>query len=177
MNTSSADPGYMQAMQQDNDHLSVQSLIDHYASGISRLAQAMEGITQDQARLRPIPGKWSVLELVAHLAGTELFFTDRMERVIALDKPLLPGVDERDYPDRIGYQDLLLSEELALFSALRTHMLRVLRRQPTQAWRRVAIHTETGLVTLRQLLLQPVRHFDHHLVFLLEKRKALGLPN
>jgi hypothetical protein len=56
-------------------------------------------------------------------------------------------------------------------------MKTVLRRQPPDAWQRVAIHTETGMVTLRQLLLQPIRHLNHHLVFLVEKRKALGLAN
>lgn len=177
MSTQSNASGYMQAMQSDDESLPVAALIEQYVNGVSLLSQALAGITDDQARMRPVPGKWSCLELVAHLAGAEIFFTDRIERVIALDKPLLVGVDERDYPARIGYQDLVLADESALFIALRTHMKTVLRRQPPDAWQRVAIHTETGMVTLRQLLLQPIRHLNHHLVFLVEKRKALGLPN
>jgi hypothetical protein len=175
MSSFSNDPGYMGAMQRDDENIPVTGLMNLYEEGIARLARAVEGITEEQARLRPVHGKWSTLELVAHLAGAEIFFTDRMERVIALEKPLLVGVDEREYPERIGYQDLVLSEELALFSALRRHMVRVLRRQPAQAWQRVAIHTDTGLVSLRQLLFQPVRHLEHHLAFLVEKRRALGL--
>lgn len=175
MSSFSTDPGYMSIMQRDDETLPTDRLLDFYEQGITRLARAVEGISEAQARLRPVSGKWSTLELVAHLAGAEIFFTERMERVIALEKPLLVGVDERPYPERIGYQDLVLSEEMALFSALRSHMARVLRRQPPQAWLRVAIHTETGLVSLRQLLFQPVRHLDHHLAFLVEKRKALGL--
>ena len=176
MSTFSGDPGYMGAMQRDDESFTVDRLITLYEQGVAKLAKAVEGITQEQARLRPVQGKWSPLELVAHLAGAEIFFTERMERTIALDKPLLMGVDERHYPERIGYQDLVLSEELALFSALRTHMAGVLRRQPAPSWKRVAIHTETGAVSLRQLLLQPIRHLDHHLAFLHEKRRALGLP-
>ncbi|MFM8932277.1 MAG: DinB family protein [Gemmataceae bacterium] len=176
MSSYSGDPGYMNAMQRDDEALPVDRLIILYEQGIEKLAGALEGISQEQARLRPVDGKWSALELVAHLAGTEIFFTERLERTIALDKPLLVGVDERHYPERIGYQDLVLAEEQSLFSTLRKHMARVLRRQPCHSWQRVAIHTETGSVSLRHLLLQPIRHLDHHLVFLLEKRKALGLP-
>ena len=38
------------------------------------------------------------------------------------------------------------------------------------------MHGETGLVTLRQLVLHAVRHQEHHLGFVAEKRRALGLP-
>ena len=61
---------------------------------------------------RPIAGKWSTLEVVAHLADTEIYYTDRIERTIALDRPLLMGVDERPYPERLNYQALDLAEQL-----------------------------------------------------------------
>ena len=44
------------------------------------------------------------------------------------------------------------------------------------AWRRTAVHSETGLVTLRQLLLHAINHLRHHLRFEAEKRAALAAP-
>ena len=44
---------------------------------------------------------------------------------------------------------------------------------PQQAWSRTAVHSESGLLTLRQLVLQAVRHLRHHLPFIAEKRAAL----
>lgn len=38
----------------------------------------------------------------------------------------------------------------------------------------VVVHSTSGLVTLRQLVLQAVRHLRHHLPFIAEKRAALG---
>ena len=35
------------------------------------LHTAVAGMTAEQVLSRPIPGKWSTLEVVAHLAGTE----------------------------------------------------------------------------------------------------------
>jgi hypothetical protein len=107
------------------------------------------------------------------VATTEIYYTDRIERTIALERPLLMGVDERPYPLRLNYQAFDLAEQLDLFTALRRHGTRILRLLPTDAWLRVAVHSETGLVTLRQLVFQAVRHVRHHLPFIAEKRAAM----
>jgi hypothetical protein len=83
------------------------------------------------------------------------------------------GFDERPYPERLNYQALDLAEQLDLFTALRRHGTRILRLQPPEAWLRVGVHSETGLVTLRQLVFQASRHVRHHLPFIAEKRAAL----
>ena len=53
-------------------------------------------------------------------------------------------------------------------------LLDFLRAQPPEAWQRQAVHSGSGLLTLRQLVLQAVRHLRHHLPFIAEKRAALG---
>ena len=75
--------------------------------------------------------------------------------------------------ERLDYQSFDLEEQLALFTALRRHAVRILRAQPPEAWRRTAVHSGSGLLTLRQLVLQSVRHLRHHLPFIAEKRAAL----
>ncbi|HEV3437625.1 MAG TPA: DinB family protein [Gemmata sp.] len=164
---------YMAAMQQDDESLGPNELIVAYEREIEELRSAVAGMSREQVLARPIPGKWSTQEVVSHLADTEIYFTDRIERTIALERPLLIGVDERPYPERINYQALDLAEQLDLFTALRRHVVRILRMQTPEAWQRTAIHSETGLVTLRQLVLQAVRHVRHHLRFIAEKRAAL----
>jgi hypothetical protein len=168
---------YMTKMQKEDDKLSSAELIAAYEQGIDDLRSAVAGMTQEQVLARPIPGKWSTIECVSHLADAEVFFTDRIERTIALERPLLIAIDERPYPERLNYQALDLAEQLALFTALRRHSARILRMQLPEAWGRTAVHSETGLVTLRQLVLQEVRHLRHHLPFIAEKRKALGVAN
>ena len=43
------------------------------------------------------------------------------------------------------------------------------------AWQRTAVHCETGLVSLRQLL-HAINHLPHHLRFVAEKRAAMAIP-
>jgi hypothetical protein len=165
---------YMAMMQGDDGSLGNAELIAAYEHGIEDLRAAVAGMTPEQVLARPIPGKWSTQEVVGHLADTEVFFTDRIVRTIALDRPLLMSADERLYIERLSYQSFDLGEQLALFAALRRHATRILRMQLPEAWHRTAVHSGTGLVTLRQLVLQAVRHLRHHLPFIAEKRAALG---
>ncbi len=164
---------YVAGMQHDDESVAAADLIAAYERGIEDLRTAVSGMTAQQVLARPIAGKWSTLEVVAHLADTEIYFTDRIERTIALERPLLMGVDERPYPDRLSYQAFDLAEQLDLFTALRRHGTRILRLQPSEAWLRVAVHSETGIVTLRQLVFQAVRHVQHHLPFIAEKRAVM----
>jgi hypothetical protein len=168
------DSDYLTGMQRDDPAVDPTGLVAAYERGIDELKRAVAGMAPEQILARPIPGKWSTIEVVAHVADTELYFSDRIERTLALERPLLMGVDEKPYVERMAYQALDLDEELALFTSLRRHVARILRSQPPEAWHRQAVHSHSGLVTVRQLVFQAVRHAQHHLPFIAEKRKALG---
>ena len=164
---------YMQSMQRDDATIGAAELVNAYERGIEDLRTAVAGMSPEQLLARPIPGKWSTQEVVSHLADTEIYFSDRIERTLALERPLLMGTDERPYPEQLNYQAFDLAEQFALFAALRRHVARILKMQPADAWQRTAVHSETGLVTLRQLVIQPVNHVRHHLRFIAEKRGVL----
>lgn len=164
---------YMARMQGDDGTLSIAELIAAYEQGIDDLRSAVAGMTPEQTLARPVPGKWSTVECVGHIADTEIFFTDRIVRTIAMARPLLMSADENLYIERLNYQSFDLAEQLALFTALRRHAARILKAQPPEAWQRQGVHSTSGLLTLRQLVLQAVRHLQHHLPFVAEKRAAL----
>jgi uncharacterized damage-inducible protein DinB len=134
--------------------------------------RGVDGMTTKHLRARPIPGKWSALEVVCHIADSEQFFADRLKRTLARDRPLLMGADGFRYPEPVCYHQRDLGEEVELVRVTRQQMARILRLVPAEAWERTAVHSETGLVTLRQLLLHAVNHLRHHLRFISEKRAA-----
>ena len=148
-------------------------LIDAYVKCVEQVRDAVAGLSQDEVQKRPVEGKWSVLEVVCHLADTDIYFTDRIERTLALEKPLLIGVDERPYPERLQFQEQDLEEELELMDLLRQRTARILRRQGEVDWLRTGIHSEVGLCTVRDFVVRSVRHVQHHLSFIAEKRAIL----
>jgi uncharacterized damage-inducible protein DinB len=161
--------------QRDDGTLTAEDLISAYEKGVEELRVAVAGMTGEQLRSRPVAGKWSTLEVVCHIADCEQFFADRMKRTVAMDRPLLLGADGFRYPEPLRYQKHDLEQELDLVAVTRRQMAHTLRFVAPDAWQHTAVHSETGLVTLRQLLLHAINHLRHHLRFLAEKRVALGL--
>jgi len=162
--------------QRDDDALTVDDLISAYEKGVEELRVAVAGMTDEQLRSRPIADKWSTLEVVCHVADCEQFFAYRIKRTVALDRPLLLSADGSRYPEPLHYQEHDLDEELDLVAVTRRRVARTLRRVAPDAWQRTAVHSETGLVTLRQLLLHAINHLRHHLRFVAEKRAAMTTP-
>jgi GNAT superfamily N-acetyltransferase/uncharacterized damage-inducible protein DinB len=160
----------------DDDPCEAAELIAAYEAGNDLLRRAVAGMTAEQLRSRPVAGKWSTLEVLCHVSDCEQFFADRLKRTLAMNRPLLVGADGFCYPDAVRYHDRDVGEELALVELTRRQVARILKLIPDDAWYRTAVHTETGLVTLRQLLLHAVRHLEHHVAFIEEKRAALRLP-
>jgi uncharacterized damage-inducible protein DinB len=154
----------------------LQTKIDAYLDGPRLLKAAVAGMSREQLMARPIPGKWSTLEVLCHLADFDPIIGDRMKRVIALDSPTLLGADENRFATELAYSDRDAAEELAVIEFTRRQMGRILHKLSAKAFARVGTHSERGPLTLEQLLTGATNHIVHHLKFVAEKRQALGLP-
>jgi uncharacterized damage-inducible protein DinB len=150
--------------------------IDEYLAGPAAVRKAVAGMSAEQLRARPVAGKWSTLEVICHLTDFDPIMADRMKRVIAEEKPLLVGADENRFAAALAYQDRDVEEELTILEKTRAQMARILRKLAPEALQRVGVHNERGPRTLEQLLTSAIGHVTHHLAFVKEKRKALGLP-
>lgn len=152
-------------------------LIEDYLAGPRLLRQAVAGMSREQLLARPVPGKWSTLEVVAHIADFDPILVDRMKRVIALERPSLLGADDSLFAAKLAYHERDLEEELALIELTRSQMARILRTLSPEAFSRVGIHSERGELTLERILTLSIAHIPHHIKFIAEKRAALGLSN
>jgi uncharacterized damage-inducible protein DinB len=155
---------------------SLAELIDNYLAGPRSLRQAVAGLSREQLLARPVAGKWSTLEVVCHLTDFEPIMADRMKRVIAEEKPQLIGADENRFAAALAYQERDVEEELAIMERTRSQMARILRTLPPEALQRVGVHNERGPLSLQNLLTTAINHIPHHVKFIAEKRRALGLP-
>ena len=154
---------------------SLQELIESYVTGSRTLRQAVAGMGREQLLAKPVPGKWSTLQVVCHLADSDQAWIHRMKRVIAEERPLLIGYDETRFANALAYDDRDVEEELGIFEQSRRQMARILRSLPPDAFARVGVHSERGLCTLEEMIEVEIDHVSHHLKFISEKRRALGL--
>lgn len=154
---------------------SMPQLLENYLAGIDAIRQAIAGMSPEQLRARPVPGKWSTLEVVCHITDFEPIYADRMKRILAEDRPTLPAGDENRFAASLAYGQRDVGEELAIIENTRRQMARILRAQKPDVLDRVGMHSETGPRTLEQFLVGITNHIPHHVKFILDKRRALGL--
>jgi hypothetical protein len=150
-------------------------LINDYAAGPQLLREAVRGMNRDQLIARPVPGKWSTLEVVCHIADFEIVGADRIKRVIAENQPTLPDGDEKAFAAALKYDHRELEEELQIISGIRASTTRILRKLKEEDFARIGKHTAAGPLTLQQLVGRTAKHIAHHVGFVQEKRKSLGI--
>ncbi len=151
-------------------------LIDNYLDGPQLLRKAVAGMSQEQLMARPVPGKWSTLEVICHLADFEIVGADRIKRVIAENEPTLFGGDEKMFAARLAYHQRNAEEELLLIEQIRKQVARILRTLKPEDFQRRGIHSEAGPLTLEAFVRRSTGHIPHHVRFIEEKRKALAQP-
>ena len=149
-------------------------LIEDYLAGPQLLRQAVAGMSPEQFVARPIPGKWSTLEVVCHLADFEIVYADRIKRVIAENEPTLFGGDPDVFAARLAYHQRNPEDELLLIELIRKQVAQILRTLKPEDFQRRGIHSESGPLTLETLVKRITGHIPHHVRFIEEKRKALA---
>ena len=98
----------------------------------SALQRSIEGLSQEQLRRPERPNKWSIGQVLQHLADSELVSGWRLRLILAEDRPQLTGYDQDLWADRLHYDDTDPSDALELFAVLRRANLRLVdRASPT----------------------------------------------
>ena len=152
------------------------ALIDEYEAGGAVPATAIAGLTGDELLAHPIPGTWSVQEVVLHLMDADLVGSDRMKRVIAEPGSTLLAYDENRWVKHLGYDKLDPATACEVFRLNRQMTAAVLRQLPDAVFAQTGTHTERGVESLEQLVRDYIQHLNHHMKFVREKRTKLGKP-
>lgn len=154
--------------------MSIEELLDQYAAGPRLLREAVAGMREEQLKAKPVPGRWSTLEVICHLSDAEGVYAERMKRVIAEDEPSLRSMDPDAWLSRLAYHIRDAEEELRLVEVTRGQLGRILRSLKPADFQRKGRHSEDGPLTLETLLQRITNHIPHHVQFIREKRAALG---
>jgi len=75
----------------------------------------------------------------------------------------------------LAYHERDVEEELTLFDFGRRQVGRILAASPAGAWQRTGVVGDRGDRSVAQMVDGAVQHLAHHLAFVAEKRRALGL--
>jgi hypothetical protein len=140
----------------------------------SALSRAIEGLSPEQLRQPEQAGKWSINQILQHLADSELVGGWRMRLIFAQDRPPLTGYDQDLWADRLHYEAGDPAEALERFGVLRRATVRLLEHASPADLTRVGVHVERGEESLEHLRRLYAAHDLLHLRQIDRVRRALG---
>jgi hypothetical protein len=147
----------VQSLVAGDDYLAIQS------QTADALSELIEGVPEGELQQRPKPEKWSVAEIVAHLAEDEIATAWRYRQMIETPGCPLAGFDQ-DLWAKLGiYRSRQTVDSLELFRLLRRTNIRMLERLTPEEWQRHGIHSERGRITVQELARHMAGHDTNHL--------------
>jgi hypothetical protein len=130
----------------------------------SQLDQRLRNLAPEELVRRPAPEKWSIAEIVAHLADAELAMGWRLRNMLANPGVALTWWDEAAWAERLGYAQQDASLSAGLFRALRESNLRLLESVPRARWVECyGVHELRGRQTVEEFVRLEAAHDLNHL--------------
>lgn len=151
-------------------------LVERYAAGATLPADSIAGLTREDLIAFPVPGTWSIQQIVLHLMDSDLIGSDRMKRIIAEESPSLIGYNESAFASRLFYHELDIEAACEIFALNRRMTAAILERLPEETFARKGLHNEDGEITLTKMIAKYADHLDYHVKFIHKKRAILSKP-
>jgi hypothetical protein len=129
----------------------------------SLLAELIADVSNERLTKQPAPDKWSVSEILAHLAEDEIATAWRYRQMVEHSGIDLAGFDQDLWAKLGNYAARVPQESLALFRLLRGANLEFLRGLNAEQWNCFGTHAERGRITVRELAAHMAGHDANHI--------------
>jgi uncharacterized damage-inducible protein DinB len=148
------------------------NIAEQLAEQLGELDSLVRPLEENDGLRRYAPGKWSIKELLGHLADAERIFSYRLLRISRGDTTPLPGFDENAYVPPGEFDSRPLRELMEDFRAVRQSTIRLVESTPASAWSRRG-EASGKQISARALAYILVGHVTHHMGVMRE-RYGLG---
>src|SRR5215467_10839051 len=129
-----------------------------------KLKKAVAGLTRPQLKWRPEPAKWSIAEVLAHLADVEIVASWRMRSVIGENGITIQPFDQDAWASVFSYQSRDAQRSLEVFRVLRENNLAMLNEIPRETWENYGMHQERGKESIAHLTRMFAGHDTNHVL-------------
>jgi uncharacterized damage-inducible protein DinB len=139
-----------------------------------KLQRLTKPLSKKQLTQRPEPGKWSIAEILAHLADTELVGGWRMRLILGSNGVALQPFDQDVWAETLGYSQRDAKVSLKTFQVLREANLAMLKSLPKNLWENYGMHQERGKETIAHTVRMFAGHDLNHLAQVENIKKGSG---
>jgi hypothetical protein len=126
-----------------------------------RLENILESSAPGKLTLSPAPGKWSIRDILCHLADCEVVFAFRLRQALAENHHVIQPFDQDNWAVTYGHYDAPMA--LAAFSAVRQWNLALIKGLKPGDFNKPLNHPERGDMTLQVVVETMAGHDLNHL--------------
>jgi DinB superfamily len=128
-----------------------------------RLRALVTSATPEQLTWTSAPTRWTITQIVGHLADAEVVGAWRFRSVLAEDNVPIAAYDQNTWAAAFRYEEIPAAESLALFEVLRAGTLRVLRSVDPARLEHAGVHRERGRESITRIKEMYAGHDLNHL--------------
>jgi uncharacterized damage-inducible protein DinB len=128
-----------------------------------KLARLIKGIPIAKLRKRPAPGKWSVAEILAHLADVEIVVGWRMRSILGTPETPIQAFDQDAWVASGHYDKRDPRESVELHRVVRNANLALLKSLTPEQWKQYGQHAERGQESIEHIVRMMAGHDNNHL--------------
>ncbi len=139
------------------------------------LVSEVTGLDDVLLRRQEAPGKWSIIQVVQHLADSELVYGYRIRMVLTQDRPAIQGYDQDQWANVLEYNDVSLRDALEQLRVLRGLNLNLVRSLRKEQLAREGVHSERGPESIWKLTQMMAAHDLLHRNQIQRIKKTIGL--
>ena len=127
-----------------------------------QVAALLKGVTKSRLGKRPAPGKWSVTEILAHMADTEIVQGFRLRLIMGSNGTPVQGFDQDAWATYSEYAQHDPALSLEAFRVVRERTVRLLKSVPRSLWDNYGMHSERGKETVARVTEMMAGHDINH---------------
>ena len=132
-------------------------------STVKKIERLIKGVAKKKLMTRSEPTKWSVAEILAHLADTELVGGFRMRLILGENGVTVQAFNQDTWADKFQYGKRDPKKSLDEFRSLREKNLALLKSLPKPMWENYGMHTERGQESVDRMVHMFAGHDLNHL--------------
>lgn len=141
----------------ENDPLKVQSATS------KKLGRLVSRASASKLRRQPAPGKWSIAEILAHLADVELVVGYRLRAILGAPGTPIQAFDQDKWAQAMSYGKADPRRSLERFNAFRKANLDLLKTLSPAQWKYHGMHAERGEESIETIARLCAGHDINHL--------------
>jgi len=126
------------------------------------LARLVAGVPDATLRARPSPGRWSVGEILAHLADAEIVGAYRLRVILGSPGAPVAAYDQDSWAASGRYDARDPRTSLELFRVVREANLALLESLTPSEWQQYGVHSERGRESIEHLVRMFAGHDVNH---------------